>query len=938
MSKLSDWITLKQRYFRSINLERDLDDIDSVAGYIPTARSLEAFNRFFRAYSTPNTVRAWTITSVYGTGKSAFANFLTSLSAEATSPARKAAEKTLRSIGMVEEDRWLSFQNAMPEKGLLRAVTVAQREPISHTIIRALYNGASKYWNVGKKPDLYQQVEKLYHETVDNPAFESPQVLKLVIDLARKTQGGLLLVIDELGKNLEYITEHQSETDLFLLQQIAELPSDKNSPKIFVFGLLHQSFAGYASRLSTLQRNEWTKIQGRFEDISFTESTEQVVNLIAQAIEHKQENDFQTRLRDWEAGWISILRHVSDCFPWNEGQLQKVFPLHPISVQVLPVLCQKYAQNDRSLFTFLAGSEPFSLPSFLNSHHWKTSSKTTEIQTLKLHDLYDYFVESVGIISQPKHTRWIEVHSRITEATGQTSDEVKALKTIGILNLVNNPKAGMAVVVLALCSDPANKEEKTQWERVIKGLIDKSFVTWRKRIDELRIWEGSDFEIEAAVKTEVEKLQNSSYAYLLNKLYPLSPLVAQRHSYQTGTLRYFECEYADHSTDLTRLTSNDPSSDGKILYWVDLQKEISLFPESTVEDKPLVIIASENIEAFQQALLDYIALKKVASEATQLTTDGVARKEVKQRLVGSKRLLDHLFHQTFYLPSPSVYCWINDERVSFRKESEFNKALSVVLDDCYKKGLTCWNELINRRRLSPNSVRARRELMTAMLENGEKEGLGLDGYGPDVNIYRSLLLKPGIHREIEGEWCFTDPDPESGIYPVWERIEEYCISAQESTKSISDLIDELKKVPYGIKDGPIPVLITAVLMKHADDIGLYYNDRYLPTVEPEQLDFLTRFPARYSVKCFDIEGEKAQFFEAVEEVFEGSAITNRNLRNAKLLGNVAPLIRIVKSLPPYSIQTRELSDQAIAVREAVLQMTEPDQMLFKDLPEACGFL
>jgi len=40
-------------------------------------------------------------------------------------------------------------------------------------------------------------------------------------------------------------------------------------------------------------------------------------------------------------------------------------PLHPITALVLPML-YRYAQNDRSLFTFLTSEEPLSFKSFLD--------------------------------------------------------------------------------------------------------------------------------------------------------------------------------------------------------------------------------------------------------------------------------------------------------------------------------------------------------------------------------------------------------------------------------------------------------------------------------------------------------------------------------------------------------------------------------------------
>jgi hypothetical protein len=40
---------------------------------------------------------------------------------------------------------------------------------------------------------------------------------------------------------------------------------------------------------------------------------------------------------------------------------------------VLPQLCTRYAQNDRSLFTFLTSEEPFSFKRFLQEEEVKES-------------------------------------------------------------------------------------------------------------------------------------------------------------------------------------------------------------------------------------------------------------------------------------------------------------------------------------------------------------------------------------------------------------------------------------------------------------------------------------------------------------------------------------------------------------------------------------
>ncbi len=49
-----------------------------------------------------------------------------------------------------------------------------------------------------------------------------------------------------------------------------------------------------------------------------------------------------------------------------------------------------------------------------------------------------------------------------------------------------------------------------------------------------------------------------------------------------------------------------------------------------------------------------------------------------------------------------------------------------------------------------------------------------------------------------------------------------------------------------------------------------------------------------------------------------------------------PLLSIVTKLPEFSRHTKQISDQAQAIRRAILDTQAPDQLLFDALPRACG--
>ena len=461
MPVLSEFVSVKRRYSRSVNLERDFGIPDSLLGYIPTSRAIDSVERFLRSFTFDNSVRAWTLTGSYGTGKSAFANFLTALCSPQGDEIFQSAIQILK---QTEKSNSLQRQikSKLPESGLIRAIVTAQREPIARTVIRALNGGVTSYWQNrrGPRPGAINELNELYLKSQKGSTIDNNHLLQVMGSLAQVSKAGILLIIDELGKNLEYSAQNQSMDDLYLLQQIAEMPPNRDGFNVSVFGLLHQSFIDYAHGIASAQRNEWAKIQGRFEDIPFIESADQMVRLIGQAIDKSTDRSFKSSLDMWAKKWQFALSENEMSNYFSVSDLSSIFPLHPLSALILPILCTKFSQNDRTLFTFLASGEPDSFSTFLTQSNFSDE----KLPTFKLHKVYDYFVESAGmsISARPQFQRWIEIQSRLSDASNLDPDIQLVLKTIGLLNLVSTTgslRASKKTVALSMCNQPDDKNE-----------------------------------------------------------------------------------------------------------------------------------------------------------------------------------------------------------------------------------------------------------------------------------------------------------------------------------------------------------------------------------------------------------------------------------------------------------------------------------------------
>lgn len=385
---------------------------------------------------------------------------------------------------------------------------------LATTLARAITSGAQSSKNAAEKKS--GAVAKAYLDRAQKK--NQPAALVDAIQSIAATRP-VIVVIDELGKNLEQAAI--GENDVYLLQMLAELPQRKYP--VHFFGLLHSAFSDYGNRLGSRERAEWQKIQGRFEDIPFLDSSENTLALIAAAIEH-QPPLAKIAARSAEA-WQKKL-------PAATGIWQKIFPLHPLAARALPLLCTRFGQNERSLFNYLTGHEAHTFHTFLQH----TLVTATNPRLLRLAELYDYFIESAGLASIERQARLIELRDRVRAHEHLDTIPYEMLKTIAVLNAlsVGEFKASRTNVILAMQNFPGEQQQKIT--AALDALLSRGILTYRKQADEYRLWAGSETDIESLINAAITRLPQN-LAEALNSKFPLRTIVAARHSFETGTLR-----------------------------------------------------------------------------------------------------------------------------------------------------------------------------------------------------------------------------------------------------------------------------------------------------------------------------------------------------------------------------------------------------------------
>jgi hypothetical protein len=712
MKRLIDLKQPKERFARSVNVERDSGST-AIDGYLPVGRALEAIDRLARALSAESTEVALSVTGPYGSGKSSLALVLDSLFAPAGDPARLSAEalmeaaapETLRLIHQALES------NEAKDRGFVRAVVTAQREPIANTVVRALLHGAERYRaskaDAGKLARVTRTLRELDRALrTSSGRLDTRSIRDVVRDLS--DVGPILLLIDEFGKNLEAFAESPGDGDLFLLQELAEWTRRGSGARIALVTLQHMAFGDYADGASHVQRREWVKIQGRFEDIPFVDTPGQALALVAAAFEMAH-GSLDEPLDRWGRAQSENLRSLGlSELAANPDILSACWPLHPVALAVLPELCQRYGQNERTMFSFLASNEPLSVKSFLAG----TPAVVENPPAVHLDRLYDYFLESASnmVSVSADASRWLEVDTRIRDAFGMDEASRRVLKTIGLLNLISaggSLRASRALITYATNDGGKGTSSSKEIDEVLGRLEHAGLVTFREFADEYRVWQGSDFDLKSAIEVARRRLRDEAPRELLRRVIPLGPIVAARHSHKGGTLRSFEQDWVDATVQTIAPLSSRDRGDGLVLYVVGTEPPKDLV-RSTSIDKPIVLVTTGDDSPLLEAARELAAIDEVMATDDEVRSDWVIRRELGERRTAVASSVRSHFERAFGATSESaVWHWVQRKNVgksgnvwkSPRHQSP-SSVLSEVCDSYYDAAPTIRNELINRHELS----------------------------------------------------------------------------------------------------------------------------------------------------------------------------------------------------------------------------------------------
>jgi len=887
-------VRIARHYRRSVRIDADIGRPDALEGYVLTDTAREALSVMSRQIAGTNQ-RAFTWTGPYGGGKSSLALVLA---------AAVSKDNALRGLarGLVGSLPHFAEAFASDDGEWLTVPVVGRRGSVTAEVSKALCKALGKDERDARQDEL---------------------VSDLAAEAGRNGRAGVLLIVDEMGKFLE--ASAAGGDDVHFFQDLAETAA-RCKGRLVVVGILHQAFRQYASRLGIEAREEWAKVQGRFSDVSFVATGDEVVELIGRAIECATPHPDTSATGNTVGLAISGRRPAVG--PGMGVLLDRCWPLHPVTAALLgPASRRQFGQNERSVFGFLTSLEPHGFQDFLEGWDGKAAYGPDRF--------WDYLRANLeqAILASPDGHRWAQAVEAVERASAKGADEkemtlAKALALIDMFRGTSGLAADDDVLRTVL---PVGNDEVG---RALERLSAWRVALYRKHVGAWTIFEGSDFDIDQAV-SKARATFAAADMETLTALANLHPVIAKRHYNDTGTFRWLGVSM--HSLqEAERLSKTYRPEKGEFGRLALVLPERHSTAEETVKVlaalpvdplRPLVFGIPPNHALIADLGSELLSLRLVFDGSPELEGDSVARREVAARLSSVKGALEEALREAVAKAE-----WLSDGETA--SHDSLSSMASSMADGIFNSAPLVWSELVNRDALSANSVKARRDLLHRMVDNPFEGNLGIEGFPAERGLYETLLSATGLHdRDLAGEWRFRPPPPcdEKNIHPLWDAAMKKVSAEDAGEVCVKELYDLWAEPPYGVKNGLMPVLALAFITAHADKVAVYRDGVFEPKITEVDVDEMLQDPGRFALRWVDEDVERRRTLAGLAEAagrcgFPSASTTPLEVARA--------LVALAFSIPMWARRTQRISAEARNVRDILLKASDPHRLLFMDLPDA----
>lgn len=919
----------------SINIAFDLYDDRKIKNFIPTYSAIKLIEEILLSTNIDSTQRAKMLVGAYGRGKSHIVLVALSLLFKKD---KKIFEKILLKIKEYNVHMFDFINNYLEsEKKILPIIISGNSSTLSQSFLLGLqqtlkgeeledfmpdtsYISAIKViknWEE-KYPETYERLksrlnisiqefilklqeydvqsyrffEKIYPELTSGSSFNpfaNGDIVELYEEVAKKLRlkgySGIYVVYDEFSKYLEGSIENTEINEIKLLQDFAEKCNRSGSLQMHLLLISHKDLSNYLSKnLSKEKIDAWRGVSGRFLEIDIQDNYEQMYEIIIQVIKKNREywQNFQDKYeKNFEILENSILGREELANTEIKNLIRGCYPLHPLSVFILPRLSERVAQNERTLFTFLSANQRYTLNDYLEKND------EDQFKTLTPDYIFDYFD---SLLKKENYNSNIYKNYKLLKTVllkvEENSLESKILKTIALIYFIEQFEklAPTQDTIMEIFQGEYTPEEIME---TLKNLQEKECIVYLKLSNNyLKIKESSGVDIESEIIKYREKyLSKVQPIELLNNLSFDNYLYPTRYNDENEIVRYFDFIFIRSSDIYSNryLNMKDKNSDGVIFGVIPASQEdienLNKALNELEQNKQMVFIVPKRYKNISIQLYRY----KCVEELKKLAEEDLVLKEEYELILNDLQEVILNYIDSFIRPEmgKANYFYLGEKKKINRK-AHLSNLLSKICEGIFYNTPIINNETINKNSLSKQTINSRDKIISKLLENNLEENLGLKGTGQDVSIMRALLLNNGILVKNLYNYLEINLNINDGkLRNILEIIDNFLSQEALSQWKNFDILYEKLTSPkwaIGLKRGVIPIYLALMIHKYKKFL-IIKSEIGEEKIDVDILNKINENPKAYSVYMERWNDNKGEYLEKLAEIFEDNNLKEKNELN-----------------------------------------------------------
>ena len=995
LANLKKIVETSPHFKRSINIKIDQSNQNKLKQYIPSDSHLEALDIILDGIDRGG--GAYVLHGPYGTGKSLLGVILINLLSGQKNEGLKDIEKRVKKdfpqgYGKVKQHfekgaRYLplilngdqenlensllrALNSSLKQEGLEGKVNVRTRfkavletiklweEKFPETFGRfqkELSKRGTSFQSFNKKMELLNEEEfnwfcKVYPSLAAGAQFnhfDSEDGIKILKQASEEISNfgyeGILIIYDEFGRFLENRIAQPVGKDLSFLQNLAEECTNNETVPLSLVLVTHRSFGEYAFGLSEEIEKEWRRIEGRFWLKAIQGDNDIYLRLLNEAIVRPNKSSWMDFVKTNKGFFEELVQRTARLelfknYPLDqikEKLIQGCYPLHPLTVYCLPKLSSLVAQNERTLFTFLAGGEEFSLQSFAENPKGK--------KLLPLSDLYDYFYDAIKGDRTPggAHRAWVEVENALYKVGDLDKIYSEIIKTIGLINIIRDPslKPDTDVLLFALEHDKSFDREKVL--KALEFMRKKKIIYYRHLEEKWEFLDGSDIDFDEKTKEIIEgrKIPKRRLVNLLEEFCPPESLIPRKYNEEFGMIRFFEGKFVTPE-EMTNLRNkwNDKLEkeyrDGFLSYViVSNQKEILEARKLALEEgdsRVIFAIPKESVELFS-LLKDLFAYKVMKTDDDLISKDPRVKKEIDFLMEDTVERIEYIIKLIFD-PENNNSHWISGgEEKEIKATSQLSRLSSKICEFSFHKTPAILNEALNKDNPSTVQINAMKKVINSLIDETLKDDYKAAKFGPDVAIVKMVFLRTGLLKETWDGLSYGKG--RNDVSELIDNTEKFLRERQGQVFSGKDLVGYLKSPPFGLRNGLIPLIITYVFKKSFfPHISLRKKGELSWPITGEEMVELVFDPKKYEIEIEKITPEIENLFDAIQESFGNRKIGIEKGKISKYEAS-RQFAQWFHNLKKYARDTMCIEKEARQFRDVIRKcIVNPDEVFHSLLP------